>query len=369
MAFKLLNNLSDNDNHLTRLTELFEKSDAVLLSSPFLMTDLADFFSEVDLSELTEITLITTLKPNSFDQIKKISSLSTLIEFPEIKDSKIKCRISLNNRLHGKVYIFKKDDNYISAIISSANFTDSGLSRNHEWGVEITDTVEIKALEDSILNSVEISDLTFDEIWKMQDKANEFLENEPQTEVRDIDLNLTSLLAKPNWINELDKNINYWLKPIGVTGDPIPEGALYDALEVGLGDLNFSKMRPTGVKPNDILIAYGVGSTKILSLYKVTSYPEHVTEEEMLEEDWYPRWPWYVNGLNLTPDFGAKWWTHNIYIYSLMEEFLNSDEDGKITAVGGQTLGGLNYGKDKLKLSPEFAMFIIKKVIDLNNNR
>ncbi len=369
MTYKLINNLTRTDNHSTRLKQLFGESDAVILTSPFLMSDFADFLGEINFSQLNKFHLITTLSPKSFDQIKKISSLVSLVDFPDIRDKNVDCQISLNNKLHGKIYIFKKSGSYISAIISSANFTDSGLSRNHEWGVEITDKEEIESLEISIINSIEFSNLTADEIHRMQLAANKFLESQPQTEAREIDLNLTDLLASPNWTSQLDTTINYWLKPIGVTGDPIEEGDPFNSVNVGKGDLNFSKLRPTGVKPNDILIAYGVGTTKILSIYRVTSFPEYVTTEDIKQIDWYERWPWYVSGINLTPVFGGNWWTHNLYINGLKEQFLRANKDGEITAVGGKTLGGLNFGKDKLKLSSGFAKFIIDKVVTINNKK
>jgi len=366
MKYKLINNLSNTDNHSARLKELFGNSHTVILTSPFLMTDFADFFGEVNLSQLKKLHLITTLSPKSFDQIKKISSLISFIEFPNIKDKSVDCQISLNNKLHGKIYIFKKDDDYISAIISSANFTDNGLSRNHEWGVEISDKDEIKELETSILNSIEFSNLTFDEIYRMQQATTDFLSKQPQTETRDIDLKLTNLLSSSSWISQLNDTIEFWLKPIGVTDNPVAENIQFNKLD---DKLNFSKLRPNGVKPNDILIAYGVGTTKILSIYSVTSFPISVTPEEIEEDKWLKRWPWYVEAHNLTPNFGSNWARHNLWINSLKDEYLATNPNEAITAVGGQTLGALNYGKDKLKLSPNFAKFIIDKVVAINDRR
>jgi hypothetical protein len=330
------------------------------------MTDFADFFGEVNFSQIKEIHLITTLSPKSFDQIKKISSLISFIEFPDIKDKKVKSQISLDNRLHGKIYIFKKRGNYISAVISSANFTDSGLSRNHEWGVEISDKTEIKKLEASILNNIEFSNLSFDEIYRMQKATTDFLAEQPQTETRNIDLKLTDLLTSSSWTSELNDTIEFWLKPIGVTENPVTEDRPFNELD---DRLNFSKLRPNGVKPNDILIAYGVGTTKVLSIYRVTSFPIIATQNEIDEDDWLERWPWYVHAHNLTPNFGSTWARHNLWINSLKDEFLAINPEEAITAVGGKTLGALNYGKDKLKLSSNFAKFIIDKVAAINDKR
>jgi len=76
-----------------------------------------------------------------------------------------------------------------------------------------------------------------------------------------------------------------------------------------------------------------------------------------------------VQAHNLTPNFGSTWATHNLWINSLKDEFLVTNPDEAITAVGRQTLGALNYGKDKLKLSPDFAKFIIDKVVAINDRR
>jgi hypothetical protein len=176
--------------------------------------------------QVKRIHLLTTLSPKSFDQIKKISSLTSLIEFPKIKTREITCQISLNNRLHGNIYIFKKNHAHISAVITSANFTDSGLSRNHEWGVEIFNQSEIKTLEDSIFNSIEINDISFDEIIRMQGAATAYLKGQPKTEERHIDLVLTDYLLN-SWTNNLDDSVDYWLKPIGYSQDPVSEERLF----------------------------------------------------------------------------------------------------------------------------------------------
>lgn len=364
MDFRIINNLSNDSTHWARLTDLFSLSDEAIITSPYLMTDFADFLGETDLSKIKKIHLVTTLAPNSFEQIKKITSLASLINFPEIKDKKIGCQISINNKLHGKIYIFKNNGDNFCAIISSANFTDSGLSRNHEWGIEISDKETIKDLEQSIIENIQIPALSADDIYTMQQASNDFLEREPQSEERKIDLNLLNLLPHSNWASKLDDTIDYWLKPIGVTGSPVEEGREFNTL---IEDLHFSKQRPNGVKPNDILICYGVGTGRVLSIYKVISFPDIISEEEMHEEEWYERWPWYVTGENLTPNFGSNWWIHNFYISRLLDEYLTINEEGEITSVGGTTLGGLNFGKDKLKLSINFARFIIERVVQANN--
>lgn len=365
MSFSILHNLSATGNHSTRLKELFVQSETVLIASPFLMTDFADFFSEVKMAATKSMHLITTLAPKSFDQIRKINSLISLIELPEIQNGKIGCQISLNNRLHGKIYIFKGTQEYIAAIITSANFTDSGLSYNHEWGIEITSQNEIETLEKTILNTIEIRNLHFSDLYKMQIETNAFLEKHPKKEERAIELSLVDTLPNSSSINT-DSAINYWLKPVGVTNHPIPETRLYNELRE---PMHFSKLRPNGVKPGDILIVFAVGSTKIISLFRVTSYPEHATEEEIEDDDWLERWPWYVEAENLTLKFGATWARNGMFIGDIRDEYLHLHPNQDITFAGGQTFGAFNFGKDKLKLSPDFAHFMIEKIVSMEQNR
>ena len=68
----------------------------------------------------------------------------------------------------------------------------------------------------------------------------------------------------------------------------------------------------------------------------------------------------------MTQKYGGNWWLHEFYIGKLVDNYLQLNPDAPITAVGGQTIGGLNFGKDKLNLDFDFAKFIIEKVLDKN---
>lgn len=364
MSYKIINNISTKDNHFIRLKELFKVSDCVIISSPFLMTNFMSFLSEEDCTSLKELHIISTLVPESSDQINKIKSLISFIELPFIKNKRVYGQISFNNKLHGKVYIFKKGNKYVAAIISSANFTNNGLCRNHEWGVEISDKLEIQKLEKSILGTIEIENVDFDLIYQMEKVTTDFKIKNPKKEIDSIGLRLVELIPTSIWVSQLDKSVKYWLKPIGVTDNPIPEGRLFNE---SIERLNFSKRKPSGVNLNDVLIAYGVGTTKILSIYKVISFPEKATQEEIQRDKWLERWPWYVDAKNLTPNYGSTWFKYNFRINSLKSEFLKTNPQNTITAAGSQSLGALNFGSDKLELSLSFAKFIIDKVVEIND--
>jgi len=221
---------------------------------------------------------------------------------------------------------------------------------------------EIEELESSILKYIEIDNITKTDIYKLVEFTNSYLEQKPNTEIREIDLDLSSYLTI-NLTNHFDESVNYWLKPIGVTEHPIETSRKFDEIEF---DLHFSKLRPTGVKINDILICYGVGTGKVLSIYKATTLPIKVSEEEIEEEDWKKRWPWYIKGENLTIFYGANWPNYNFNIGLLANEYLNQNVSNHILANGSKSLGGLNWGKDKLRLSIGFAKFMIDKVYTKN---
>ena len=241
--------------------------------------------------------------------------------------------------LHAKIFI---TDN--ACLITSANLTNTAFSKRHEIGMFLDGANSIKAIA------------IFNEWWKKSqevspDNLKKYAKKQFISTEEGSGSGLPVLWNLPEDPGEAD----YWLKPIGVTGDPIPEDELFNA---GKKNLHFSKQKPKGVKVNDILIAYGVGVRKILSIYKVISAPTKVKHKN--------RWPWFVSGQNLTPNFGKKWAQHNIYVGAIRDEYLKTNPNGYITKVKGDTLGGLNYGKDKLNLDPDFARFIIQRVKLLN---
>jgi len=230
MNIKIIDNLSDGTRHLERVIQLLENCKEAVLISPFLMPDFYHLFAKLKLESLQKIEIITTLPPNSIEQFSKINSLTSLLDIPAIRDGALDCQISVNNRLHGKIYIFKMPVGEQIAIITSANLTQKGLSYNHEWGVEISDLKTIANLEQSVKSTLEFANITQEELLKLKDKANAFLKNKPEAiATPKIDLALTAGL-RPTQQIPFDKTATFWLKPIGVTGDPVtPDWPPFDA--------------------------------------------------------------------------------------------------------------------------------------------
>jgi len=358
MNIKIIDNLSDGTRHLERVIQLLENCKEAVLISPFLMPDFYHLFAKLKLESLQKIEIITTLPPNSIEQFSKINSLTSLLDIPAIRDGALDCQISVNNRLHGKIYIFKMPVGEQIAIITSANLTQKGLSYNHEWGVEISDLKTIANLEQSVKSTLEFANITQEELLKLKDKANAFLKNKPEAiATPKIDLALTAGL-RPTQQIPFDKTATFWLKPIGVTGDPVtPDWPPFDAPTY---PLHFH-WNPRSVKKGDIMICYGIGAGKVLSVYRVISEPQQIDPADY-DEEWMERWSWFVDGENLSPKYGANWFNYELYLSSLRNEFLKKFPEKLITG-NSQSLGALNYKKDKFRLSPEFAQFILDKVI------
>jgi len=360
---RIITNLDSTNNHLIQIRNNFLVNDKVIIASPFLMGNFSTFFNGLKPKSLKEIHLITTLKPKSLDQIRKVNSFQTFLDLAIIKKRNVKFRISINNLLHGKIYIFIKGNKRISAILTSANFTDSGLSTNHEWGIEITDETLIAELEKTLIDSLEVDSITKQKIKELAIITKKFLEKNPESEKREIDLDLTHQL-KFNIRNiHLYGSTKFWLKPIGVTGYPVEPNRKFSSKNY---DLHFSKIRPSGVKRNDLVICYGVGTTKILSIYRATSLPKLTSGKKIKVTDWYSRWPWYIKSSNMTPIYGGKWSSFDFKIGQLATDYLQIVDNEGILANGSNSLGGLKWGKDKLQLSPGFARYIIELIYSVN---
>ncbi len=127
------------DNKVTKLKEFLkewiEKSDEVLICSPFIS------YNEV-LFELIEnkfkMTLICRLSyPASPELFTKLDYLINRNQLIYVYD---------DSSLHSKIYYFKKNGKGLIAVIGSSNFTDSGIYSNKEYN--ITTTKELNRIDD-----------------------------------------------------------------------------------------------------------------------------------------------------------------------------------------------------------------------------
>ncbi len=349
MNESIINNLT-RKNHLSTLIELFSNASELVIISPFISSEF-NFFPFDKLRHIDKLTLVTTLKPRTNDQFKKVIFLKQLFSF--CANHEISLTVLVENSLHGKVYIAKSDGQASGAVLTSANFTRNGLKVNNEWGVLIDDITQIQTIEKGILSKIVLEPIQSNHIDKFLIEVQKHPTLPPKNE---CNLDLTELINLNTNPMEINNSFNYWLKPIGVSDDYIPWDTVFDEIDK---DLHFSKLNPVGVKVNDILICYAVGHKNILAVYRVKSEIKSTGKKN-------DRWPYFVIGENLTPYYGQEWNTNNITITNQKGEAIALGEF-KVTPSGKNSFGSLMRGADKLKVTPEFGQYVTKKIIEIDN--
>lgn len=99
MGYCVLNNT--RNNHRKEIKRLFSRCSKIMIASPFISDGAIGFLKDCGPEKFEQVVLITTLKAKNGDQ-------------------------------------------FVGAIISSANFTGNGIERNHEWGVYVQDEVLVE---------------------------------------------------------------------------------------------------------------------------------------------------------------------------------------------------------------------------------
>ena len=342
-----------NSNHNQSIQSMLSTADQMILVSPFLTEDFDEFVHDVSELGVKRILLLTTIRDNSPDLFKKANSLYSFCT--SCVQNGINFEIRVDNKLHGKIYIALKDSNPIKGIITSANFTDNGLKHSHEWGIEIDD---IDTLKNLIIDLMKVSSapLTYKEIEAIIKAIDSYSKENPRTQelkptlevTRHIKDKLKVEIPKASTIEQINfpDNTKYFLKPVGSSDHPFDESR---KLSTTTQELHFSKRKPNAVCPGDILICYGVGTTKLLGYFRVLNEP-------FLLPDKNTRWPWAVDSENLNPKYSLSWSSFNNTLSSVQASY---GYDKELTYVGGKSLGALNFGADKIRLNESFAHHII----------
>lgn len=348
------------DDHLSELKKLISgNADRLVIASPFLASDITSLLREFSFQKIRKFELVTTFKPKDPEQLTKPFILKDLFEHFSENCPHTKLQVHVDNALHGKIYI-ATSDNSRKMIISSANFTRNGLSNNHEWGLVTNNNEIIDNVITDLFDSIEYQDITYTQIKRACLFADQYNRDHPDWEKKP-DIYSDILDSVYSVEDESNTNPQYFLKPVGVSESPIlleDEREFTDLHE----NLHFSKKKPKGVKKGDVLITVAVTAGSLLSYYKVTGGMQEVTQEEIARDQWKERWPWYMEGRNLSPQFGGEWWVHNIQRKDALNEFLEKHPGVPVTSAGGFSLGTLNYGGDKVKITKEFGDFLISKI-------
>lgn len=346
----IIDNITGN-NHYAEIEKLASISDEIIIVSPFCFGDFGDFFDRIiSKSNIKSIKLITTLRDD--EVIGKIASIQSFNK--EASKYCINGIVSINNSLHGKIYIFKSSSVNTYAIITSANVTHNGLKRNHEWGCCLSNTTEINSLEKSILTTIEyeLKDGIINQIkdridaWKSKNPDYKPPKS-PKIETADI------ILSETHKINIPD-SIKIFLKPVGTKEEPIIKRDFSDETK------QYFAKRPKAIHKDDILISYAVGRKNIVSAFRVLSNQPIKREAD--------RWPWYVDVENITPYYGKCWFEKHLHITNIKNTYLGLTNNSPITNKGGITYGSLSRGGDKLCLDKDYALYILSVVLTEEKN-
>ncbi|MFZ2171537.1 MAG: phospholipase D-like domain-containing protein [Methylococcaceae bacterium] len=351
---------NSDSNHLEKLQSLFQSNtERLIIASPYLATNIRELLDRFTFSKVNSIELITTFKPKDAEQLTKPKVLRDFFDFFRDKHPKIKVKLHVDNKLHGKLYFFIQGSSR-SLLLSSANFTNSGLCNNHEWGLLLKNNDEIEKIIADLQESIEYENVTYHQISRACQFADLYERDHPDW------------IKKPEIFSDILDSVNkvedasnvepkYFLKPIRHSESPILLEDQRDFSELHQ-DLHFSKKKPKGVMKGDIVITTAVGAGSLLSYFKVTGGLQHVTKEDIKKDEWKERWPWYMEGRNQSTGFGSQWWTHNIRCQDALNEFREKYPDVAVTHAGGFSLGTINWGNDKVQITKEFGEFLISKI-------
>lgn len=335
----------------------------LLFISPYLTDNFGTLFKDADFSSVKSITLVTTLKKNDQDQITKPKSLKSFYKLVKAKCPEAKVKIHIDNSLHGKIYIFKKNDSQ-KAIVTSANLTYSGFYKNHEWGVLIDDSEAIAQLENEVLECIDYPDITeslVDRLLMYSEQYENLMKRENPDWNKDMNLKSDVLEQVYNQGANNNDNPRYWLKPIGVSDDPVLKKDQEDFSDLHQ-NLDFSTKGVGAIRAGDIVITTAVGCGCLLSYFQITGSPKEATHEEKQQSPWKERWPWHIEGRNLSTDYGSHWWEYDLDRKLLLEAFIEQYPDEIVTRAGARSLGTLNFGSDKVEITKVFADYLISNI-------
>jgi hypothetical protein len=360
--------------HAERLAELVAAADEVLLVSPFLFEDFQDWVSKTDFARVKSVTLVSTLAPRGDDQLRKPTALISFIEAMRNRWPKVRLTIQIDNKLHGKVYIFSRGGSVFRGIITSANLTRSGLLLNHEWGLDTDDASILEGLRQQIAATVEYPHLSEDLLRMMLMFVDQWKRDHPHVpENVDVDASLINALkfaprkTEPDELMESGKGVRQiFLKPWGTKDEPVLKSnrETFGGIE---DQLDFPKGRPADLRVGDLVVAFGTGSRCVLSVYRVLRPPQERAADEQLRDPHAARWPWFVPGQNITPRFGASWWEQDLTIDELGDEYEALHRGAPLTAAGARSFGAFNYGAGRLRLNPEFGEYVLNRLLKIES--
>lgn len=360
MSVKLISN-----DHMSTLVGVFRsvKSEIEIIS-PFISMSMTKKLCEVlKTNPLIKCNVITRFYRDDFIHCASdVEAIKLLVESG--------AHVYALKNLHTKLYLLDSS----VGMLGSANFTSGGFFLNHELSlfIENEDDVldEMHQYFDNIMDQIGNFEISVDKVTQesaiVKEKKTQYsrdlkkgihtkfeakfgaeieLPKISEEDTRDSIQNILEPIGKTS-------DIKFFLKPVGVTESPFVVGRVMID-----DDIYFSKTYPSAVDKGSILICYGVGVQMLIGYYEVLSEKAKVNPHPF-----NPRWPHFVESKCLSHKFSNEWWVYKLILGELRDEFVLFYPDVPVTYKGSQSLGALNWGSDKIRLSPEFAQFLIEKI-------
>ncbi|HFQ5215020.1 TPA: phospholipase D family protein [Vibrio vulnificus] len=210
----ILSNITGSHHQdLQRLVD--QGGDRLLITSPFLASDMTSFLDGFHFNAIKNIELVTTFKANDPEQLTKPKQLLDFLEYFNTKYPKVKAKVHIDNSLHGKIYALTKNHEH-QAIITSANFTKNGLHHNHEWGVLTPHSDHLDNLIDEIYEAIEFRELTLTQLRKAVMFAEQYSSQKAwETKQPSADIDILPRVYSSE--SDSDKEPLYFLKPMGLS--------------------------------------------------------------------------------------------------------------------------------------------------------
>ena len=340
---KILTNEKKN-NHFSCLKKMATKADTLIIVSPFITDDIPKLIE--GMATIKKITLYTSLQKYD-DTAKKVIALYNFYEY--CKGKAIKLLIKIDDNLHGKVYLFYDGIKPKGFVLTSGNFTGNGLINNHEYGMWIENGDMQKEMTD-IIKSISTYDLSYNQLCGIYGDALKFIKKHP--EVKQEKFKVHKLINKKPSATQ-NESVKYYLKPVGTSQEPfVKPFVIRDVDKLGFGK------NPKSMQKGDVLLLHSVGPSSIVGYYVV------ISDKAVFDmKDDNDRWPWKVQVECYSSQFSAVWWDYELKTQELVDEFLELNPEEHITMAGGDTLGALKWGQDKVQITKEFAQFVIGKIL------
>lgn len=351
-------------DHKGLVCEFLGACDECLLVSPFLASDFGALFANIDMIE-TRVELISTCAPRGDDQLVKPYALRDFGTAVKAKTG-IWPTIGLDQDLHSKVYVFRRSGIPFAGIVTSANLTQSGLSRNHETGVLLQSEDLLLNLEKTCRNGLDYVSLADWQIEKLCQAADITRRNSDVNKDRDIGLkSLLNRYATPSAENRsttLNPSAKYFIKVSGVSDRPILPVQRRPFADPH-SQLTFSK-EPKGMTLGDCLLEVAVGGACFLSYYACASAVWEFTKEEQAADADHKRWPYYVYANNLSLNYGATWYEDPLYYDPIISTFKRDQPSTPVTAAGKDHFkGAMQRGHSYIEVTKEFGEYV-RRLID-----